>query len=74
MSGRRQNLIAYCDAGISNPEARRIVDELRAHPEARTTLMFWLSTVSVISQTIPPQIDEAEELIETLSDYIDNAR
>jgi hypothetical protein len=74
MSGRRQNLISDCEAGIGNPEARRIVDELRAHPEIRTTLMFWLSTVSVINQTIPPQIDEAEELIETLSDYIDNAR
>lgn len=74
MSGRRQNLVTDCDAGTSNLEARRIVDELRTHPEVRTTLQFWLSTVSVIDQTISPQIDEAEELIETLSDYINNAR
>ena len=73
-SGRRQHLISDCEAGISNPEARRIVDDLSAHPEIRTALMFWLSTVSVINQTIPPQIDEAERLIETLSDYIHNAR
>lgn len=74
MSGRRQKLANDCDAAISDQEARTIVDALRAHPEIRTTLMLWLSTVSVINQTIPPQIDEAEELIETLSEYIDNAR
>lgn len=74
MSGRRQTLVTDCEAGVSNQEARRIVDEIRAHPDIRSTLHSWLSTVAVINQTIPPQIDEANELIASLSSYTSNAR
>lgn len=72
ISGRRQKLIADCEASIGDEEAGQIVDRLRAHRDTETTLRFWLSTVTIIRQTIPPQIHEAEQLIATLSDYIEN--
>lgn len=69
-SGRRQRLLPDCKTMISNDEARNIVDQLVAHPEVRSTLTFWLSTVTVINHTIPPHVREAEELIEDISAHV----
>jgi hypothetical protein len=71
-SGRRQQLATECNASIDNQGAREIVAVLRSDPDIPRTLRYWLSTVTVINQTIPPQIREAEELIDALSHYIDN--
>jgi len=72
ISGRMQKLITDCAASISNAEAQRIIDELHANPDTRTTLQFWLSTVTVIKQTIPSQIREAEQLQATLAAHIEH--
>ena len=71
ISGRRQNLSAVCEPIISDAEAGQIIAELRAHPDTKTTLRFWLSTVSVTRHTIPPQIQEAERLMAVLSENIE---
>ena len=73
ISGRRQKLIADCEASISNADAQQIVDEIRTDRDTERTLKIWLSTVSVIQQTIPPQIRDAEKLKATLSEYIEHA-
>lgn len=72
ISGRQQILVADCEASISNAEAQQIIDALRADRDTKLTLSFWLSTVTVIKQTIPPQIREAEHLIAALAEHIGN--
>ncbi|GEM_PF-837000 len=72
VSGRRQHLLADCEAVISNGESREIVEQLVAHPDIRSTLTFWLSTITVTTQTIPPQIREAEKLIESISEHVES--
>ena len=72
ISGRRQKLIADCEASINNADAQRIIDELRADRDTEKTLRFWLSTAAVIKKTVPPQILEADQLKAKLSEHIEN--
>ena len=72
ISGRRQELIADCESRISNTDAQQIVAELQANPDTESTLRFWLSTITVLRQTIPPQIREAEQLKVMLSEYVES--
>ena len=72
ISGRSQKLIADREASICNAEARQIIDQLQADRETEKTLRFWLSTVTVIKKTVPPQIVESDQLNAKLSEHIEN--
>jgi hypothetical protein len=68
---RRQTMIGDCESPISEDETREIIDKFRTDNEVEKLLNFWLSTVSVVSKTLPSQIVEAESVIATLSDHIE---
>ena len=68
--GRQQYFDENCLAAISEDEARVIIQTLRTHPETRSSLNYWLSTVSVVKMTLETQIMEAEKTIAILDAYI----
>ena len=70
VEGRQQYFDEDCRAPISANEARMVVDSLRSNPEVRTSLNYWLSTVSVVTMTLETQIIEADETLAVLDSYI----
>jgi hypothetical protein len=68
--GRQQYFEESCRAPISATEARAVIEALRANPETRTALNYWLSTVSVVTMTLETQVVEAEKTLAVLDNYI----
>lgn len=71
LEGRHQYLIADCDAPLSEDRAREIVDDLRKNAEARMSLNYWLSTVAVVNSTVDAQISEADPVIRSISNIVE---
>jgi hypothetical protein len=71
--GRKQTFVGDCEAPISEEQAATIIGDLQASDEARESLNFWLSTVSVVTRALPDQIVEAESVIVALSEYVESA-
>lgn len=70
--GRQQYFDENCVASISENEARVVIQMLRTYPETRSSLNYWLSTVSVVKMTLETQVVEAEKTITILDSYIKN--
>jgi hypothetical protein len=68
--GRQQYFDENCPAPISENEARAVIEALRADPETRLSLNYWLSTVSVVRMTLKTQVVEAERTISVLASHI----
>jgi hypothetical protein len=67
---RQQHFDENCSAPISEKEAQAVIDSLRANVETRTSLNYWLSSVSVVRITLEAQMIEAEKTIVVLDNYI----
>jgi hypothetical protein len=70
IEARHQYLIADCEAPAGDDRAREILDELRANPETRMSLNFWLSTVAVVNNTLDTQILGAQSVIRSLTGFV----
>lgn len=71
VDARHQYLIADCESPVSNDEARKVFDELRANAEVKMSLNYWLSTVAIVKSTLDEQITGAESAIRSLNDFIE---
>lgn len=72
--GRQQYFDETCRAPISDSRASEVIEALRANPDTKTALNYWLSTVSVVSMTLETQVAEAEKTLATLDTYIRDHR
>ena len=74
VEGRQQFFDETCRAPISDDRASAVLAALRADPQTRTALNYWLSTVSVVRMTLETQVVEAEKTLATLDTYIRDHR
>jgi hypothetical protein len=70
--GRHQYLMDDCAAPRENGEIRQILAEIRANPEVKASLNFWISTVTVVMSTLDRQLSEAQSVISSLSHQLDD--
>jgi hypothetical protein len=70
--GRKQTFLSDCDVSISEDEAQVILNRIQSDDEVESSLNYWMSTVSLIKETLPRQIAEGEVVVETLSKYVEH--
>ena len=70
ISGRQQIMIPGCPAAISNAEASAIIDTLRMNPEIKTSLTFWISTISVVMVGLAEQHEVGQNVINEIEQFL----
>jgi hypothetical protein len=70
--GRKQTFLSDCDVSISEDEAQVILNKIQADDEVESSLNYWMSTVSLIKETLPRQIAAGDVVVETLSKYVED--
>jgi hypothetical protein len=70
IEGQHQFLIADCEAGVSEDDARQVIVRLGEIPEVEASLNYWLSTVEVVKNTLDEQISGAELVMRKLADVV----
>lgn len=71
ISGRQQIMKPDCEAPISNSEASAIIDMLRADSQIKTTLTFWMSTISIVLVGLVDQSDGGQKVIDEIDQYLE---
>ena len=66
-----QYLSDGCPAPVNVAETRRIVESLRANNNIRTSLNFWMSTISLVEATLPESIVEAKSVLVSIDDDLE---
>lgn len=72
VQGRKQSLNGDCAPPPNADQSLEVITRLRANPEIRTSLTYWLSTVSILKNMLHEQVSEAETVIDDLSRYLDS--
>ncbi|MEZ4702956.1 MAG: hypothetical protein R2834_21665 [Rhodothermales bacterium] len=62
-----EQILVDCDAPISTPEARALLDRYRAAPGLAEDLRYWVSTIGIITTILPVNRAEAEALTARVS-------
>ena len=70
IAGRQQVMKPDCNAPISNDEASVIIDEIRANEEIRTSLTFWMSTISIVIVGLVDQNKAGQDVIDEIEQYL----
>lgn len=68
--GRKQSLNGNCAPPPNGDQSLAVIADLRANPEIRTSLNYWLSTVLIVSSTLRNQASKAEVVIDDLSSFV----
>jgi hypothetical protein len=63
VTAKRETYISDCPASVTAEAARSVIQRLQQMPEVRMALTYWLSNLRLTVQTLPQQVDYAEELI-----------
>lgn len=70
ISGRQQIMKPDCNAPISNAEASAIIDEIRANDDIRTSLTFWMSTISIVIVGLVDQNKAGQDVINEIEQFL----
>jgi hypothetical protein len=70
ISGRQQIMIPDCPAPISEAEASAVIDALRANHEIKSSLTFWMSTISVVIVGLEEQHEVGQKVVDEIERYL----
>jgi len=70
MFGRQQIMIPDCAAPISEAEASAIIDRLREDDEIRSSLTYWISTISIVMVGLSEQREVGQKVIREIEQYL----
>ena len=65
-----EGVLQDCMPAINEKIAQDIVEELVKDPDTRTTLYFWLGTITILKEGLMPTLEEARKVIEAIDEEL----